>query len=178
MHVCYEHDKYFADPQPGLHDIVLDDQCDVVWFKCPICKLWLEHDVCGDDFFWYDYRDTCHVVQCCACGVFVTNIMLSKHNDNVIQFNSIKEHAFLDDKLVEEFRNKLAVPADVPIDLFNFDLAKVDAYCNVNSPGKICNASIVECPASYNAHSLDGIDMSVSYVRRQDDKRFVCLASD
>ena len=184
VHICYQHDYYnvhccdHKTGQLGLHDIVLDDQVDIVWFRCCECKLWLQHDVCSDNFFMYDYRDTCQVVHCCQCGVFLTDILLTKNEETIMRFDDIKKYAYSDAKLEAKFRKKLSLPDDVPIDLFNIPLVQVDAYCNVNSPSKICNENTVICPASYNAHSMAGLDFNVSYVRRQHDKKFVYLASD
>lgn len=178
VHICYEHPHdSLLKVRHGLHDIVLDDQDDIVWFRCCECKSWFQHDVCADDFFWYDYRDTCQVVQCCQCGVFLTDILLKENEETIMRFDDIKQYAFLDAKLEARFRRKLSIPDDIPIDLFNIPIVQVDAYCNVNSPSKICKANTVECPATYNAAMLEGLD-DVSYVRRQHDNKFVYLGCD
>ena len=172
VHVCKlrSHDLHLT-----TRDIVLDDQIDIVCFKCPKCGVWKEHDVCSSDFFWTDYRDVCHVVSCNDCGVFVTDVILGS-DENVMRFDSVKDYAFLDRKLEAKFRKKY--DTHTRIDLFNLPLVKVDAYCNVADCRKICKDQIVERPACYNVHELEGVDFDVSFVRRQPDQKFVMLASD
>ncbi len=172
VHVCKlrPHDQHLT-----TRDIVLDDQIDIVWFKCPECGVWKEHDVCSSDYFWTDYRSVCHVVSCEECGVFVTDVMLGT-DENVIRFDSVKDHAFLDKMLEAKFRKKYKT--HTRIDLFNMPLVKVDAYCNVADESSISKDQIVERPATYNVHELKGIDFDLSFVRREPDQKFVMVASD
>jgi predicted RNA-binding Zn-ribbon protein involved in translation (DUF1610 family) len=179
-HICYEHGEDYSGKVRELHDIVLEDEEDQVYFKCPECKEWLKHDMDTGDGFWYDYRDTFHVVTCSSCGVFVTALSLGE-DENVLLFKSIKEYSFNDRKVQDKFRNKLKLSSDTPIDLFAVPLVKLDAYCNVNGNELICKDLIVEQPATYNAHSFDGIDFECSFVRvsgGQHDGKFVYLAAD
>ena len=173
-HVC----KEMSDMHANTRDIVLDDQEDIVCFKCPECNVWKEHYVCGSDFFWTDHRDVCHVVSCEECGVFVTDVMLeSTPDENIIRFDSIKQHAFVDRKLESKFRKQY--DTNTHIDLFNLPLVKVDAYCNVADASEICKDRTVERQAVYNVDMLEGIgDCDVMFVRRQPDQQFVMLDSD
>ncbi len=184
-HICYEHNENMYGNVHELHDIVLDDQEDQVHFMCPECKEWIQHDMCQGEGFWCDYRDTCHVVSCLSCGVFVTDIPLiplsTSRDENVLLFKTIQKYSFNDKKLQDEFRNEFKLSSDTPVDFFALPLVKLDAYCNVNDKELICKDLIVEQPATYNAHSFDGIDADCSFVRvsgGQHNKQFVYLASD